>query len=137
MTSEHGGESITSILHETRVFPPPPELRQAHIASLEQYEAMWQRAKDDPEGFWGEMAGGIDWIEPWKEVLDWQPPFAKWFVGGKLNAAQNCVDRHCAGPLKNKAAIIWEGEPASAASSATRTSSARCADSPTCSRGSA
>ena len=58
MTSEHGGESITSILHETRVFPPPPEFaRQAHIASLEQYEAMWQRAKDDPEGFWGEMAG--------------------------------------------------------------------------------
>jgi acetyl-CoA synthetase len=112
MTSEPGGDSITSILNETRVFPPPPEFaRQAHISSLEQYEAMWQRAKDDPEGFWGELAGALDWIEPWDRVLDWQPPFAKWFVGGKLNVAQNCIDRHCAGPLKNKAAILWEGEP--------------------------
>jgi acetyl-CoA synthetase len=112
MMSEHGGESITSILHETRVFPPPPEFaHQAHISSLEQYDAMWRRAKDDPEGFWGEMSGALHWMEPWKKVLDWQPPFAKWFVGGKLNAAQNCIDRHCAGPLKNKAAIVWEGEP--------------------------
>ena len=112
MTSEHGGESITSVLHESRVFPPSPEFaRQAHVSSLEQYEALWNRAKDDPEGFWGEMAGALDWARPWDKVLDWNPPFARWFVGGQLNVSENCVDRHCDGPLKNKAAIIWEGEP--------------------------
>jgi acetyl-CoA synthetase len=112
MTSEHGGESITSVLNESRVFPPPPEFaRAAHVSSLEQYDALWNRAKDDPEGFWGEMAGAIDWIQPWSKVLDWKPPFAKWFVGGKLNVSANCIDRHCQGPRKNKAAIIWEGEP--------------------------
>src|SRR5947209_1798072 len=111
MTAEHGG-SIESILIENRVFPPPPEFaRQAHISSLEQYEALWNRAKDDPEGFWGEMAGSLDWSKPWDKVLDWEPPFARWFVGGQLNVAQNCIDRHCNGPRKNKAALIWEGEP--------------------------
>jgi acetyl-CoA synthetase len=112
MTSEHGGESITSILNESRVFPPPPEFAsRAHVSSLEQYEALWNRAKDDPDGFWGEMAGLLDWSRPWDKVLDWNPPFARWFVGGQLNASWNCVDRHCNGPNKNKAAIIWEGEP--------------------------
>src|SRR4051794_33456543 len=112
MTSEHGGESITSVLHETRVFPPPAGFaEQAHVSSLEQYEALWNRAKDDPEGFWGEMAGLLDWSRPWEKVLDWDPPSARWFVGGELNVSQNCIDRHCQGPRKNKAAIIWEGEP--------------------------
>ena len=88
MTSEPGGGSITSILHETRVFPPPPEFARRRISEAwRKYEALWNRAKDDPEGFWGEMAGALDWIEPWEKVLDWKPPFAKWFVGGKLNAA--------------------------------------------------
>jgi acetyl-CoA synthetase len=99
-------------LQESRVFPPPPEFaRQAHVSSFEQYEALWRRAKDDPEGFWGEMSGALEWIKPWQKVLDWKPPFAKWFVGGQLNVAANCIDRHCAGPRKNKAALIWEGEP--------------------------
>jgi acetyl-CoA synthetase len=113
MTAEHGGDSITSILNETRVFPPPPEFaRKARISSLEQYEALWNRAKDDPEGFWGEQAKALRWSKPWSKVLDWSnPPFAKWFVGGTLNACDNCVDRHCEGPLKNKAALVWEGEP--------------------------
>ncbi|MGP0069384.1 MAG: acetate--CoA ligase [Isosphaeraceae bacterium] len=112
MSSDHGGGSITSVLQETRVFPPPEAFaHQAHISSLAQYEALWNRAKDDPEGFWGEQARALHWSQPWDRVLDWQPPFAKWFVGGKLNAAYNCVDRHCEGPSKNKAALIWEGEP--------------------------
>jgi acetyl-CoA synthetase len=113
MTAQPGGDSITSILTETRVFPPPPEFaKHAHISSLEQYEALWNRAKDDPEGFWGEMAQTLDWSKPWTKVLDWSnPPFAKWFVGGELNVSYNCVDRHCDGPNKNKAALIWEGEP--------------------------
>src|SRR5690349_18209406 len=110
MPSDQDGGSITSVLHETRVFPPTEAFaRQAHIGSLAEYEALWNRAKDDPEGFWAEQARSLHWDRPWDKVLDWQPPFAKWFVGGKLNATYNCVDRHCAGPLKNKAALIWEG----------------------------
>jgi acetyl-CoA synthetase len=110
MTAEHGG-SIDSVLVENRVFPPPPEFAAAaHISSLAQYEEMWKRAKDDPEGFWGELAESLQWESRWTKVLDWKPPFAQWFVGGRLNASANCVDRHCAGPTKNKAAIIWEGE---------------------------
>ena len=112
MTADTGHGSITSVLNETRVFNPPPEFAaKAHISSLEQYEALWNRAKDDPEGFWGEQAQCVSWFQPWTKVLEWKPPFAKWFVGGKLNASYNCVDRHCEGPSKNKAALIWEGEP--------------------------
>ena len=112
MTSDQGGGSITSVLQETRVFPPPAGFaKTAHISSLAQYEALWNRAKDDPQGFWAEQAKMLDWYAPWSEVLDWKPPFAKWFVGGKLNASYNCVDRHCLGPDRNKAAIVWEGEP--------------------------
>src|SRR5262245_54952991 len=112
MSSDHGGGSITSVLHETRVFPPPEAFaRTAHVAGLDQYQALWDRAKDDPEGFWAEQARAIQWDKAWDRVLDWQPPFARWFVGGRLNASYNCIDRHCAGPAKNKAALVWEGEP--------------------------
>jgi acetyl-CoA synthetase len=112
MSQSQGVGSITSVLHETRVFPPPDELaRKAHISGIEQYEAMWNRAKDDPEGFWAEQAQALHWDRPWDKVREWNPPFAKWFVGGQLNASYNCVDRHCLGPHKNKAALIWEGEP--------------------------
>jgi acetyl-CoA synthetase len=113
MTAEPGGGSIESVLVENRVFPPPQDFAaQAHIGSLEQYEALWRRGKDDPEGFWAEMAGLLTWAKPFDKVLDWSnAPFAKWFLGGQLNAAVNCVDRHCEGPRKNKAALVWEGEP--------------------------
>ncbi len=112
MTQSQGVGSITSVLHETRVFPPPEAFaRRAHISGIEQYEALWNRAKDDPEGFWAEQARALHWDRPWNKVLEWDPPFAKWFVGGRLNASYNCVDRHCEGPHKNKAALIWEGEP--------------------------
>ena len=106
------GGAITSFLTEDRVFPPPPGFaEQAHIPSLEHYEQLWNRAKDDPTGFWNEMAGIISWDRPWTEVLDWRIPHAKWFVGAQLNASSNCVDRHCLGPDRNKAALIFEGEP--------------------------
>ncbi len=112
MSQSQGVGSITSVLHETRVFPPPEAFaREAHVSGMDQYEAMWTRAKDDPEGFWAEQAQALHWDRPWDKVLDWNPPFAKWFVGGRLNASYNCVDRHCLGPDKNKAALIWEGEP--------------------------
>ena len=112
MTVESGGGSITSFLNESRVFTPSAEFaKSANIGSMAEYQALWDRAKDDPEGFWAEMAGALSWAEPWSKVLDWTLPHAKWFVGGKLNAAYNCVDRHCEGPDRNKAALIFEGEP--------------------------
>jgi acetyl-CoA synthetase len=106
------GAMIESVLRESRVYPPPADFaRQAHIKSLEEYRALWQRAYDDPEGFWAEQAKIVDWFAPWTKVLEWNEPFAKWFVGGRLNACWNCVDRHVATWRRNKVAIIWEGEP--------------------------
>jgi acetyl-CoA synthetase len=103
---------ITSVLKETRSFPPTPEFSaQAHIKSLDEYERLWQRAKDSPESFWADQADSLTWMKRWDRVLEWKEPHAKWFVGGKLNASANCLDRHLAGPRRNKAAIIWEGEP--------------------------
>ncbi len=105
-------EAIESVLHETRKFPPPSDFAaQANISSEEQYQQMWTRAKDDPAGFWGDMAANLDWFKKWDTVLDGAMPNTKWFVGGKLNLSYNCLDRHLLGPNKNKAAIIWEGEP--------------------------
>ena len=105
-------EAIESVLHETRQFPPPSDFAaQANISSEEQYQQMWTRAKEDPAGFWGDMAANLDWFKKWDKVLDGAMPNTKWFVGGKLNLSHNCLDRHLLGPNKNKAAIIWEGEP--------------------------
>ena len=112
MTAEPGGGgSIASFLTETRVFPPPADFaKQANVSGLAEYQALWDRARDDPEGFWAEMAGILDWDQPWTKVLDWTPPHAKWFVGAKLNASYNCVDRHCQANGA-KPALIFEGEP--------------------------
>jgi acetyl-CoA synthetase len=104
--------SIESVLTETRSFPPPAEFAsQAHVGSIADYEAMYARAERDPEGFWAEIASALTWAEPWRQVLDWSLPDARWFVGGKLNVSVNCLDRHVASWRKNKAAIIFEGEP--------------------------
>jgi acetyl-CoA synthetase len=103
---------IESVLKEDRVFEPPKEFSaKAHIKSLEEYETLYRQALDDPEGFWAGMANELDWFKPWEKVLEWNPPFAKWFVGGRTNIAYNCLDRHLTTARKNKAAIIWEGEP--------------------------
>ena len=105
-------EAITSVLSETRKFPPPSDFAaQANISTDEQYQEMWQRAKDDPAGFWGDMAANLDWFKKWDKVIDGAMPDTKWFTGGKINVSYNCLDRHLLGPNKNKAAIIWEGEP--------------------------
>src|SRR5881398_2400181 len=104
--------NITSVLKETRLFPPPPAFAaNAHIKSLAEYEQLYQRAADDPEGFWAEQGESLTWFKRWDKVSVWNEPHAQWFVGGKLNASYNCLDRHLAGPRKNKVAIIWEGEP--------------------------
>jgi acetyl-CoA synthetase len=106
------GESIVSVLQELRVFPPAAEFAaQANIKSEEDYNRLWNRAKDDPAGFWGEMAANLHWFRKWDKVLDGAMPNTKWFVGGKINASYNCLDRHLETWRKNKAAIIWEGEP--------------------------
>ena len=103
---------IESVLKEDRVFAPPKDFSaKAHIKNLQDYEALYQQALDDPEGFWASMAKELDWFTPWEKVLEWTPPFAKWFVGGRTNISHNCLDRHLTTARKNKAAIIWEGEP--------------------------
>jgi acetyl-CoA synthetase len=110
--SSPAGSNITSVLKEARKFLPSKDFSaNAHIKSQAEYEQLWQRAHDDPEGFWGEQAASLSWFKKWDKVLQWNEPFCKWFVGGKINASYNCLDRHLAGPRKNKAAIIWEGEP--------------------------
>jgi len=105
--------AIESVLHEERLFHPPVELsKNAHIKSLEDYHRIYDQAKADPEKFWADLAEKeLHWFEKWDKVLDWQPPFAKWFVGGKLNISYNCLDRHLTNGRADKPALIWEGEP--------------------------
>ncbi len=103
---------IESVLNERRVFAPAASFAaKAHVPSLAKHQALSKRAVENPEAFWREMAANVDWIKPFKKVLDWKPPFARWFDGGMLNISANCVDRHAATWRKNKAAIVWEGEP--------------------------
>jgi acetyl-CoA synthetase len=110
--SEASNVAIESILHEERVFPPPAEFaQQAHIKSFEEYEEIYANAAEDPQAFWASVAENLHWFQKWETVLEWNEPFAKWFVGGLINASYNCVDRHLETFRKNKAAIIWEGEP--------------------------
>ncbi|MHB2020964.1 MAG: acetyl-coenzyme A synthetase N-terminal domain-containing protein, partial [Candidatus Xenobia bacterium] len=100
--------SIASLLQEERRFPVPEAFKQQ--AALTD-PAIYQEAAKDLEGFWARHAETFAWMKQWDRVLEWNPPWAKWFVGGKLNVAANCLDRHLAGWRRNKAAIIWEGEP--------------------------
>lgn len=105
--------TIESILQENRLFHPSSDFsQQAHIKSLAEYQRLYEKAKADPLAFWAELATTeLDWFSKWDNVLDWQPPFAKWFVNGKINISYNCLDRHLNSWRKNKAALIWEGEP--------------------------
>ncbi|NEP36343.1 AMP-binding protein, partial [Moorena sp. SIO3B2] len=105
--------TIESILQEERLFPPPTDFSEnAQIKSMAEYQQLYEQAKADPQGFWAQLADQeLDWFQKWDTVLDWQPPFAKWFVGGKINISYNCLDRHLTTWRRNKAALIWEGEP--------------------------
>ena len=107
--------SIESTLKEKRRFPPDAAFaKQANLGPAA-YKAMTKEAQKSPEKFWARMAREhVTWFAPWKKTLEWKPPFAKWFIGGKTNVSYNCLDRHLEGPnawRRNKAAIIWEGEP--------------------------
>jgi acetyl-CoA synthetase len=95
---------------EEKAVPPPPEFsKSARVKSLDEYRQLYDRAAKDPQGFWGEQAKMLDWFEPYKQVLDWKSPHARWFVGGKLNVAHNCLDRHLA-KNSQRLALIWEAE---------------------------
>ena len=103
---------IDSALKEQRVFEPSEEFRsKAHVSSLAEYQRLYKEAEDRPEEFWANIARELHWFKTWDRVLDWKLPFAQWFVGGQLNLSYNCLDRHVATWRKNKAAILWEGEP--------------------------
>ena len=100
-------DQLSTLLSETRRFSPPPDFAARAVGTADLY----RRAKADRLAFWEDEARTLEWSAPWSEVLAWTPPHAKWFVGGKLNVSVNCVDRHLTGPRRNKAALIWEGEP--------------------------
>ena len=103
---------IESVLRERRLFKPPKAFSvKAHIKSLAHYRKLAKQAEKNPEKFWASIAKELQWDRPWKKVLIWKPPFAQWFVGGKLNVSTNCLDRHLTTWRRNKAALIWEGEP--------------------------
>lgn len=108
-------KTITSMMEETRKFPPPREFSEkAHIKSLEEYQKIYKKSIEDPEGFWGELAHDLEWYKKWEKVLDYSfqdKIYVKWFIGAKLNATVNCLDRHLRTSRRNKAALIWEGEP--------------------------
>ena len=99
---------IDALLQENRRFPPNETWRESAHAND---PGIYERAAKDPEAFWAAMARELEWMTPWNTVLEWKPPYAKWFIGGKLNASANCIDRHIRTPRRNKAALIWEGEP--------------------------
>ncbi len=109
MSESKPSDEISALLHEDRVFPPPPAFAaHASVRDAKPYED----AERDYEGFWATFASELEWSRTWTQVLDWSnPPHAKWFVGGQLNASVNCVDRHVRTARRNKAALIWEGEP--------------------------
>src|SRR5215475_8114936 len=103
---------IDSVLKEARIFNPPGEFSEtAHIKNIAQYERMYREAAEDPDKFWGRIAGELHWFKPWDKVLEWDAPWARWFSGGLINLSYNCLDRHLDTWRKNKAAIIWESEP--------------------------
>src|SRR6266480_777041 len=104
--------NIESLQHEERVFPPPPSFAaQAHVKSMEELDRLRAEASADPESFWARMAEELHWFKKWDKVLQWKAPHAQWFLGGELNISYNCLDRHLSTWRRNKAALIWEGEP--------------------------
>ncbi|HTA84619.1 MAG TPA: acetate--CoA ligase [Silvibacterium sp.] len=111
-SSTTSDQHLDSILRENRVFSPPSEFAaKAHVRSLAEYEALYARSIADPEGFWENAARELHWFSPWTKVLDWDLPWAKWFVDGKINISYNCLDRQVHNGKRDQTAILWEGEP--------------------------
>jgi acetyl-CoA synthetase len=114
MVANNVPTGIESVLNELRVFPPPKDFaRQAHVKSLGQYRRLYRESIQSPEKFWSRQAKEeLVWFKRWTKTLKWEEPYAKWFIGGQLNVSHNCLDRHLGTARANKAALIWEGEPA-------------------------
>ena len=111
MENPKSEKAIRVLLKENRKFSPPRAFAEtALVSGPEARLRLQESARRSPEKFWAAAAAQLEWLKPWRKVLDWRPPHAKWFVGGKLNLAHNCLDRHLDGPVRNKAALIWEGE---------------------------
>ena len=110
--------NIESINHEDRLFNTPADVYEriggaggAYVSSLDEYRKIYKQSIDDPESFWSEKARELDWFKPWSKVAEWNPPDAKWVIGGKTNICHNCVDRQVKDGFGEQTAIIWEGEP--------------------------
>jgi acetyl-CoA synthetase len=96
----------------TPLYKPSAEFsKKAHVKSFKEYEKLYKESIKNPKAFWTKMTKELTWIKPWKKLVEWKCPFSKWFLGGKINVSANCLDRHVNSPRRNKAAIIWEGEP--------------------------
>ena len=111
--SESSGGQIDTVMQEDRLFPPSADFAgKSRIGSMDAYQQLWDEAKQDPTAFWGKLAKEeLHWHEPFGDILQWEEPFAKWFVDGKTNASYNCLDKHLAEGRGDKIALIWEGEP--------------------------
>ena len=106
--SEHTSDRIDALLHEDRTFPPAEAFRaQANVSD----PAVYDRAAADPEAFWSAFAEELHWTKPWDAVSEGTGPDMRWFVGGRLNVAENCLDRHLEAGLGGRTAVVWEGEP--------------------------
>jgi acetyl-CoA synthetase len=110
---EKGKGNIVSMMEESRVFEPSEEIRKRAYLSMEDYKKLYQKSIDNPDEFWGKMAGELEWFKKWEKVCEWDfnKPELKWFVGGKLNVSYNCLDKHIKEGRGNRAALIWQGEP--------------------------
>lgn len=105
-------KNIETHLHEKRIFKPSKEFsKQARVGSMAEYKRLYQESIDKPNTFWAREAKELSWQKKWSKVLNWKAPYAEWFVGGKLNVSESCLDQHLTTHRRNKAAIIWEGEP--------------------------
>ena len=112
MSSTVPQENLSSSLIESRLFPPPPDFAaKAYIKDRGEYDAMYRRSIEEPETFWAEAAGELEWFAPWRAVMEGEAQDTKWFADGKINLCHNCVDRHALSGKKHKVALLWEGEP--------------------------
>ncbi|CAM3731496.1 acetate--CoA ligase [Deinococcus frigens] len=110
MTHPTSSDQIDNMLHETRVIQPPADFAAGAKVTRKEYDRRYRQSLDDPDAFWGEVAGELEWMKPWDQVLDWREPHARWFVGGQTNLAYNALDRQVERGLGDKRAFIWEGE---------------------------
>jgi acetyl-CoA synthetase len=111
--AEKGKGNIVSMMEESRVFEPSEEIKKQAYLTMADYKKLYRKSIDKPDEFWGEMADELEWFKKWEKVCEWDfnKPELKWFVGGKLNASYNCLDKNIKEGRGNKAALIWQGEP--------------------------